>query len=546
MPSEVRRLHPLSWLFIAATSVKSLIFPAILAMFAFGGGPLALIEVWSLIFIVPALVFALIKQRIYSYRFMEEELVVRDGLLTKKERHIPYDRVHNVALVQNPFHRLLGVASARVETAAGGKPEAVMRVLSLDAVEELRRHTLGKRRAGAASGEKDGRTRAAAIGAASGGSADDEAANGEGTGDLAPATTDLVLLQVPPSDLVRLGLISNRSFVVVAAAMGLLSQTYWWELDWERYYNAVRGRAPGWVSWLLEPGSLTARILLGVGLVLLFLVLIRLFSMAWYLVKYYGFTLRREDEDLRTEFGLLTRVSSLIPVHRIQLLTTRATLLHRWFGRTSIDLETAGASEAGSDLGEQLAASGVKTQRQWMAPIIEPERANDLLLNVMPEIDIAAVEWKPIEARAVRRIMKKATLVVLLATLSLVSMLTFLPVPVSGVHGLWFPVISLPVLYFAVRRWVRFAGYSLTDSAVFFRSGWLTHKISVVRFNKMQTVSMTESPFDRQHHMASVAVDTAGAGNIGHRVDIPFLDINVARAMLNRLYAECSATEFRW
>ena len=75
----------------------------------FGGGPLALIEVWSLIFIVPALVFALIKQGIYSYRFMEEELVVRDGLLTKKERHIPYDRVHNVALVQNPFHRLLGV-----------------------------------------------------------------------------------------------------------------------------------------------------------------------------------------------------------------------------------------------------------------------------------------------------------------------------------------------------------------------------------------------------------------------------------------------------
>jgi len=164
----------------------------------------------------------------------------------------------------------------------------------------------------------------------------------------------------------------------------------------------------------------------------------------------------------------------------------------------------------------------------------------------MPEIDIDAVEWKPIEARAVRRVVKKAALVVALVTVSLMSIMTFSPISVSGLHGLWLPVILLPLIYLGVRRWVRLAGYALTDNAVFFRSGWLTRRISVVRFNKMQTVSMSESPFDRRHRMASVAVDTAGAGKIGHRIDIPFLDLDVARSMLDRLYAECSATEFRW
>jgi putative membrane protein len=275
-------------------------------------------------------------------------------------------------------------------------------------------------------------------------------------------------------------------------------------------------------------------------------VLLRLFSMAWYLVKYYDFNLQQEGEDLRTEYGMFTRVSSLIPVHRIQLLTMRASILHRWFGRASIDLETAGASEAGSDLGEQLAASGVKTQRQWLAPIVETERGNELLREVMPEIDLAAVDWKPIEARAVRRIVKKVAVVVGIATAGLVAMLFSPSIPVHGLHGLWLPVVAMPVAYFITREWVRRAGYAISDDAIFYRSGWLTRKISVVRFDKMQTVAMRESPFDRRNRMASVAVDTAGAGNIGHRVDIPYLDIGVARAMSDRLYAEAGASEFRW
>ena len=46
--------------------------------------------------------------------------------------------------------------------------------------------------------------------------------------------------------------------------------------------------------------------------------------------------------------------------------------------------------------------------------------------------------------------------------------------------------------------------------------------------------------------MASVAVDTAGAGSMGHRIHIPYLDVEVAEEILRRLYDETRATEFRW
>ena len=522
MQSEARRLHRWSWLFIAAGTIRAMILPAVGSIFASGGFLLGYLELMSLVFIVPALVFAFVRQRVYNYRFSESELVVRDGLLTKNVRHISYERIHNVALVRNPIHRLLGVTTARIETAAGGKPEALLRVLSLEAADELRRYTLGEGRKTTATDSSE------------------------------TPPPDSPLLQVPDRELVRLGLISNRGFIVIAAVLGVFSQVQWWDQDWiqdqdwSSVYESIRAKAPGWLGWLFESGSLAGGVLLGIALVLLLLVLLRLFSIAWYLVRYRGFTLQKTGEDLRVEYGLLTQVSSMIPVHRIQLVTVSATLLHRCFGRTSIDLETAGASDAGSDLSGQLAASGVSNTRQWLTPIVESGRAAGLVHEVLPEVDIEAVEWKPIEARAVKRIVTRVAIAVTAVTTGLGAVLTFSPIPLSGLHALWLPPVVLTAAWFVARGWVRRTGYALTERAIYFRSGWLTHQISAVRFVNMQTVSMRQSPFDRRKRMASVAVDTAGAGEMGHRILIPFLDVGVAGSILQRLYAETRSTEFRW
>ncbi len=527
MPSEPRRLHLLSWMFIAGANVKSLIFPAIVVLLFSRGAVTSSYEIWGLIFIVPTLALALIQQGVYNYRFGAEEMVVRDGVITKKERHIPYERVHNVALVRNPLHRMLGVASVRIETASGGEPEAVMRVLSLGAVDELRDHTLGRERVAAAAAAGD--TAALAHEAVPDGAAAERA-----------ATAPTVLLELSPGELVRLGLISNRGFIIVAAAMGLLSQMTWWDVDWEEwapYYNRVREEGTGWLMWL-DLGSITARVLAGVALVVVFLVLLRLFSVAWHLVKYYGFTLHQDDKDLRSEYGLFTQVSTTVPAYRIQLLTARATLLHRWFDRSTVELETAGASQEGSDLQSGLAAGGVKMEKQWLAPLVETSRANALLRKVLPEIDLDAVAWQPLAPRARWRIIKRFSLVT--------ALVTVLPFPLIGFHVLWIPAVILPLGIAYATGFVRYAGYALTDQAVVFRSGWLSRKVSVVRFDKMQTVSLNESPFDRRHRMASVAVDTAGAAQVGHRIDIPLLDKDVAEAIARRLYAEASQTEYSW
>ena len=55
--------------------------------------------------------------------------------------------------------------------------------------------------------------------------------------------------------------------------------------------------------------------------------------MAWATLRLHGFRLTREGEDLRTEYGLLTRVAATIPLRRIQTLTLREGPLHRLVGK---------------------------------------------------------------------------------------------------------------------------------------------------------------------------------------------------------------------
>ena len=66
MTGEPRRLHRLSWLFLTASTAKGLLLPLILVVFASSTNPWARFELLGALFMIPTLIGALIKQRIYK------------------------------------------------------------------------------------------------------------------------------------------------------------------------------------------------------------------------------------------------------------------------------------------------------------------------------------------------------------------------------------------------------------------------------------------------------------------------------------------------
>lgn len=541
MAADDRRLHPLSWLFTAAQFAKGFIVPLLLVTAASRG---AGYELWGALAVGPVVAAAVLHYRVYRYRLAADEMVVRDGILTRTERRIPYRRIQNIDRVQNPLHRLCGVVLVRVETAAGARPEAVMRVLSLDAAAEMHARVFaGRPAAGEAPGVSPSPrgVRPDALPATV------PAAGSTDAREAAPANREpdrRLLLQVPAGELVKLGIVSNKGMVVVAAALGLLAQARPDEDVFEPLLRSAADRLPlgaaaDWLSALRSADPLLTVALLVVALLVAAVLLLRVLSVGWFLLQLHGFTLTRRGSDLHADYGLFTRVSRTIPTGRIQSLTATESPLHRWFRRQSLELRTVGgAASADVDVDYDASSGGPKAESQWLAPMVETARVSDLLRQVLPDVDLAAVAWRPLAARARRRIFVRG--------LGVAAAMTLLAGIAAGSWGLALGPPAACAALLHARHWAARAGYALTAWGVLFRWGWWTRRLAMVPLARIQTVGLGESPFDRRHGMASVRIDTAGAAAAGYTIAIPYLEKTVAAEIADRLYAEAGRRAFRW
>ncbi len=199
---EDHRLHPWSWLFVLLMQLRHYFLPLV-ALLVFGQrgdrDPM-----WAQLIplsAIAALVLVSVLQYLsYRYRIGSDAITVRSGLLARNRREIPFARIHNVEVRQNPLHRLFGVAELRLESAGGVRPEAEMRVLKLDQALALER--LVRQRGQAP-----------------------QAADAVATPADTAAGTEHVLLRLSGWDVVRMGLLSNRGWALAVAAFGVLFQT---------------------------------------------------------------------------------------------------------------------------------------------------------------------------------------------------------------------------------------------------------------------------------------------------------------------------------
>ena len=513
MPSE-RRLHPASLLFDLVKHLRAFALPALLVWFGasrssggpdgmFGGLPAGW-ETWLLIPLVPAVIASAVRYLTFRLRYDSHEVVIRSGLLFRNERHVPFAKIQNLDAVQNAVHRLLGVVEIRMQTGGGREDEARLSVLPIAAFEDMRQRVFEGR-----VGEP--------LTPAAGETAQPDIRD-------APVT----LLHLPVRELLLCGFLENKGMILIGAAYGIawesgvLGGGFWGRLFGERTHRVVTGFLEGRGLPLATVGIAIA------GLAVLLLV-IRVVSMAWAFIRLYDFRLSRVREDLRTEFGLFTRVAATIPIRRVQTVTISQGPLHRWLARASVRVETAGGTGAGP---------GGRRDREWLAPLIRVQALPGLVNQIVPGFDWPPAAWQPVHPRAFRRAVKPGLVVAVVGGLLWGAMFGRSVLVVLPLLTVW--------MVLAARQHVRHLGWTEHDEGVLMRSGWLWRQVTLARANKIQSVGLHESPFDRRATMARVRVDTAGAGAASHRVDIPFLDRSVAVRLAERLASQAASTEFKW
>ncbi len=235
------------------------------------------------------------------------------------------------------------------------------------------------------------------------------------------------------------------------------------------------------------------------------------------LARDFGFRLTRAASGLRRRRGLFTFSETVIPVRRMQVARIESGLVARALGWHGLAFQTLGADR--KERGAQTAA-----------PFARIEEVEPILAETGFPAPATIEQWH----RSPRRsILRRGIGPGLLAF------------AVFGVAWAWEPraailgaAAALAAALFAA-RWTRHY-HAEGETALFVTDGLLKRRMKVMPWGRVQAVAVVAGPVQRRMHLATVAVDTAGAPS-GRSLAIVDLERADAEALAERLIARFTA-----
>ncbi|MET7836383.1 PH domain-containing protein [Micromonospora sediminicola] len=296
-------------------------FAALVAVFVLGATVLSVISWWNT-----------------GYHVVGRELRVHEGLLWRRTRAIPLERLQAVEVVRPLLAQLTGLAELRLEVVGGGKTEAPLAYLSVAEATALRQRLLAVAGRAPASVPADPAT------------------------PPAPAPAGRRLHAVRNQDLLVSQLLTPQAFLLPFGLAFVVAQ-FLSEGSWS--FIAVASTLTAMAGVLLQP--------------------IRRVLDDW------SFRLDRDDGTLRVHNGLLETRMQTVPLHRVQTVGVTWPLLWRVKGWLRLRLEVAGYSAGEPD---------DRNRPDRLLPVGDTGTGELVVAEVLPGVRLGALPATPPPPRA--------------------------------------------------------------------------------------------------------------------------------------------------
>lgn len=468
------RLSPVSVPYRAFQKISSLL---LLAVFFGTAGPVstAIGLAAGAVLILAAIGYETAYYRRFEYELTADTFDITSGVISRRQREIPYGRIQNVDISRNVLQRLLGISAVSLETAGGSSTEGSVQYVTEQEATRLQTEirTLKKQSTEATPRREGSR---------------DSAVDGENqTENTHSAEVDSIeeeeLYAISPEEL---GLVGALSFD--PRLIGLILFLGSGSLPVLSEYVPVIGAI-----------ALAGSALVVIGLLLVVSWLLGVVSAV---TNYYGFRLTLAGDELRYERGLFRRYSGSIPLEKVQTLSVEDNPLKRQFGYATLAIETAGyAPNEGGGQGTQAAI-----------PIAKRDRVMSLARKIEP-FDEPDLERPPRRTRSRYAVRYLIATAVLVAVSFGATRLVDIPIPVP-----WYLPAALTVLipFAAHLKWTH-RGYWLGEDHIMTRNGFWNREAKVVPYYRIQTIIDSRTVFQRRWNIGSMTIDTAGTRSItGH------------------------------
>ena len=143
------RLHPLFLLKGLGGSLRGLGGAYALLAYFIVSGEWRLALFAAAAFILIGGVGAMLYWRRFEYRVGTSEIRIDSGILSRRHRSIPFDRIQDVDITQGPLARALGIARVKFETGGGSSgpksEEGVLQAITVERAHEIRKLVRSRR-----------------------------------------------------------------------------------------------------------------------------------------------------------------------------------------------------------------------------------------------------------------------------------------------------------------------------------------------------------------------------------------------------------------
>jgi len=516
--SDPRSLHPLTLVMQFIRSLPALLLLLAPTIIRGSAGETRLTLTFALMYAVITVPLIIIRYLRFRYWMADDEIVVHSGVLTRRKRNIPMDRIQNIEIQQSLLPRLMGMAQVRLDTAGSASSEGQLEYVSLNEAHAIRRTVREFQQAEqmhaavAQTGQARHDAPATALLAPAPSLSPDALQQGTllvandrgavGTTAADADDTSTLLFSMTP---LRVALMGAYRFSLLFIAL-LLSATQYLQLDPEEIADLLfRGPFQEAATVIAASPWLYGSLVLFVAAVLSWLT-----GIGTTFVRYYGFRLWLDGDKLQRKHGLLTLQEGTIPLQRVQTLILRSNPFMAWRGWFRLELQTMGY-----DVDEQGYHVVVPfAQRDTLVPV-----AHKIRPLALPE------SFHSVSPITIRRHFIRYTVALLVIMIPLAQLWS----------KAWWGLALIPFLGLFAYLHYRHHGYATTGNMLFIRRGVIRRYIFAVPLDKMQVFMNRASIFQRRLGLKSLSVDTAGSASVTYPeiVDLPDA---AADALLQRLH----------
>ncbi|APC39834.1 PH domain-containing protein [Clostridium estertheticum] len=412
----------------------------------YGGDYTEVIVIIAFFVIVSAL--AIFKWKRNVYNVQDEGMYMKYGIFEIHERTVPFSQVHTADISSSLIQRVFNVCKLEIDTAGGDKKSEISIFSSKQ--EALRIKSIIFK-------VKENENQ-------------DEIVEEKNIKKLTSSLKDLFVMATFSTRILA-------GFFIIFA--------FYSKID-DMLPKEFKKRAQGYTDNVMKGVNGVNIIKYVVILIFIILFISWVISIGLTIIKYYKFTVIREDDNIKLSYGLFNKKEVTIPVKRIQSLIIVEGIIKKSLGYFSLNVETIGY---GKDKGEST----------MICPIAKRTVLDKFFVDILPEMNISyELEKSP------RKALKGFLLFRLVPEFIVMSLVAYF-----APYG-YYIFLLIPIL--VILYYTRFIdnGLYCSDKFIVMRYRKLARETIIMQKKSVQSMEKIQNIFQKKKAVAKCKVTIAG------------------------------------